>query len=61
MLDKINHIKSLMQSDLAAAGERAIQLLDRLGEGGANEDRAAIYHLLGLIAYYSNKAQEAIK
>jgi len=46
--------------DINSAREKAISLLNTVDGTGTDPDKAAVYHLMGLVAYYDNKAKDAI-
>lgn len=61
MQEKISEIKRLIPVDIRAAREGAASLLQTADAGGNDHDRAAVYHLIGLVHFYSDEARDAVK
>jgi|GEM_PF-805978 len=61
MQEVIKNIKSLIPTDISAAKRQTATLFSSINSKTDISDTAAVYHLLGLVSYYDNKAQEAIK
>ena len=61
MYQKISEIKRLIPGDIDAARNEANLLLESVRINGSDKDKAEIYHLIGLIHFYSNETHEAIK
>jgi adenylate cyclase len=61
MKEKISKIKRLIPVDIGAAREGAASLLQTADAGGNDHDRADVYHLTGLVHFYSDEARDAVK
>jgi hypothetical protein len=56
MNDQISELKRLIPTDIEAARAGAALLLQNVQKGGSDTDRAAVYHLTGLVHFYAKCA-----